>query len=159
MKPDLDVPPPWWWNPGNVLSAQLPANVPMSRYNAIIKALKRMDPKIGFTWNGARHIWQLWYHKPGFTTQMPWTNGWVMVSEFKPHQGTDYILKCVERMDSLVVGTPKERHRKMVEDRKVRKERARARRIDRDAYLAGEVYDYQSIKNIGQGNKSVRFHG
>ncbi len=155
----LDALPVWWWNPSNSGANKPLSGASEQSFYAIVGALRKMDRNIGFTSNPVRSIYQLWYHKPGFTDSAPWTNGWIMVKEFGPHQGVSEVMKIVELMDSEAVGSAKERHAKMVEDRANKKKAARAARLDRDMQAAGEVYDYTSIKNIGSGDKSVRFHG
>lgn len=155
----VDATPPWFYNPGNPMSSVLPASVSASRYATIVEALGKIDRKMGFTWHPERKIWQLWYHKPGFTPSMPWTNGWVMMKEFEPYRNTAYILEVVRYMDMASRGKSlKQIHDQVRRDRITKREKARARRIDRDAYIAGEVYDFTSIKNYGKGNKSVNYH-
>jgi hypothetical protein len=151
---NVDVLPPWWWNPSNPQATSLPAGVSISKYSRVLKGLQSIDPKIGLTWHGARHVWQLWYDKPGFST---YGNGWVMVKEFEPYRNTDYILKVVEHMNSDVVGTASQRHAKAVEARKANVLKIRKELFQRDLDIAGDVYDFRSIRNIGKGSNGTNF--
>lgn len=157
-KADPDVLPPWWWNPGNPMAASLPASVSFGRYQRLRKALQAIDKAIDITWNGADKIWQLWYFKPGFTKTSPWTHGWVHVKDFKPWQGTPYILKMVAAMDSNAVGSVKKRYQKVVAWREAQRAKQRKDRLDKDRYLAGQAYDHTQISTAGRGNKFVNFH-
>lgn len=151
---NIDILPPWWWNPSNPAATALPAGLSLARYDRLLKGLRAIDRKIGLTFHGGRNIWQLWYHKPGFST---YGNGWVMVKEFKPHQGTSYILKVVQHMDSTVVGTASQRRQKAMEAQIEHKRKVKEEMYDTNMQKAGEVYDFMQIKNIGSGNKSVNF--
>lgn len=151
---NVDTLPPWWWNPSNPQATSLPAGVSISKYNELVKAFRAIDPKIGITWHGVRNIWQVWYHKPGFTT---YGNGWVMVKEFKPYHNVAYMLEVVNHMDSTKTGTASERYRKSEEALKAHKEKVRKQLYQNDLDAASAAYDYTLIKNIGLGSKSVTY--
>jgi len=158
-KPNLDLKPVWFWNPSNP-DLTLPAGVSESKYLGMLKQLRAIDAKIGLTFHPQRHIWQLWYHKPGFTTQYPWTNGWIMVKEFDAHQGSDYIIKVVKLMDSERVGSAKVRGKQMRDEKALIKEKQRANRRQMDMENAGSAYDFAQPKvgyGRSRGDKFARF--
>lgn len=156
---DPDVLPPWFWNPGNPMATHLPASVSLSRYREVLAAIKKIDRNIGLTWHPDRHIWQIWYYKPGFTPTMPWTNGWVMMKELEPFRDTAYILAVVKYMDMAARGISlKKLHDQRRQDRIDQRRRAREQRMARDEQIAGEVYDHTNIKNIGKGSKFATYH-
>lgn len=154
--PDPFAAEPWFYNPSNPAASCLPADVPLSRYQEITRAITKIDRNMAFTFHPERRVWQLWYYKPGFCT---FGNGWVMMKEFEPFRNTAYILETVKFMDMQSRGiTLKELYAQKKQERIDAKNKARKDRIDRDREKAGEVYDYTTIKNIGKGSKFADYH-
>jgi hypothetical protein len=156
---NLDALPPWWWNPSNPASAQIPPSLPLARFLGLQVALREIDPDLGISYNGAANVWQLWYFKPGVMKESPWTNGWVHVKDFKPWQGTNYILTVVRYMDKMKQEMSAVKRVEMLqEERGQRRAKRRLLRFDTHKQRAGEIYDHTRIMNIGKGSKFATFH-
>ena len=156
---NLEALPPWWWNPGNPLALKPPPSVSESKQLKIRKALKMRDKRLDITFNPDRKCWQVWYYKPGFMKEAPWTNGWIHLRDFKQHQNSDYVLQTVIAMDQT--NKPLKTHYNEVKQKRVDDlERCRAQRRDDASQIAGEVYDHSLIRvgyGKSNGSKSVNF--
>lgn len=152
--------PFFWWTPGR-------CNPPPElrgeyrRFKSMVEGAG-LEEHVDAAWDPEEELWAVWARNPAVTVD--YCRGWWRLF-FVKSDGAYYPLDSPVVMATIFERDFNSRNMTSLEyyDRvaeEVRRERESVDRAVRrdDEALAGEYYDYMQIKNIGRGDKHVRYH-
>jgi len=155
--------PLFYWIPGR---ASDPAWISAAEAADFRKKLKEIDKDLELAWHPILGRWQIWYFAP-HRVSLPYLQGWLCLTiahdprEDAPDDGFiplgPKLLAEVYARDMQNFGGAEKYYREAREQFERERRDAEEHASDPIVEHMSEWFDYTKIKNIGQGNKSVRF--